>query len=108
YPLSCIDIPPSALLTLSLHDALPISDVLKFEAHDPGRPSRGEVLVEHRAIGLNFIDVYFRTGLYKAETPFVPGGEAAGVVLETGDRKSTRLNSSHVKTSYAVFCWQKK
>lgn len=60
-------------------------DVLKFEAHDPGRPGRGEVLVEHRAIGLNFIDVYFRTGLYKAETPFVPGGEAAGVVLETGE-----------------------
>lgn len=60
-------------------------EVLSFEEHDPGRPGPGEVLIEHTAIGLNFIDVYFRTGLYKAETPFVPGGEGAGVVVETGE-----------------------
>ncbi|WP_159585798.1 quinone oxidoreductase family protein [Chelativorans xinjiangense] len=59
--------------------------VLRFEDYDPGKPGAGEVLIEHKAIGLNFIDIYFRTGLYKAETPFVPGGEGAGVVIETGE-----------------------
>ncbi|WP_163272683.1 quinone oxidoreductase family protein [Chelativorans alearense] len=59
--------------------------VLRFEDYDPGKPGAGEVLIEHEAIGLNFIDIYFRTGLYKAETPFVPGGEGAGVVIETGE-----------------------
>ncbi|ESR26592.1 quinone oxidoreductase family protein [Lutibaculum baratangense] len=46
----------------------------------------GEAVVRHTAVGLNFIDVYFRTGLYKApEMPFTPGGEAAGVVEEIGE-----------------------
>ena len=59
-------------------------EVLRFEDYDPGKPAPGEALIEHKAIGLNFIDVYQRTGLYKAEMPFIPGGEGAGVVLETG------------------------
>ena len=62
-------------------------DVLKFEDRDPGTPGPGEVLIEHTAIGLNFIDVYFRTGLYPSgdNGPFVPGGEAAGKVLDLVD-----------------------
>ena len=61
-------------------------DVLKFEDRDPGTAGPGEVLIEHTAIGLNFIDVYFRTGLYPSggDGPFVPGGEAAGKVLDVG------------------------
>src|SRR5207249_3752457 len=47
---------------------------------------RGEVRVRHTAIGLNFIDVYFRTGLYPPpELPFVPGFEGAGVVEAIGE-----------------------
>ena len=38
-----------------------------------GEPGEGEVRVKNNAIGVNFIDVYFRTGLYKAELPFTPG-----------------------------------
>lgn len=60
-------------------------EVMELEEHDPGRPGAGEVVVEHRAIGLNFIDVYLRSGLYNAQTPFTPGGEAAGVVVDTGE-----------------------
>lgn len=62
-------------------------EALVYEDADPGRPSAGQILVRHTAIGLNFIDVYFRTGLYPAPNglPLVPGGEAAGVVLELGD-----------------------
>jgi NADPH2:quinone reductase len=61
--------------------------VLVFEDADPGRPGPGEILVRHTAIGVNFIDVYHRTGLYPAPNglPFTPGGEAAGVVLEVGE-----------------------
>lgn len=60
-------------------------EVLTYEDHDPGKPGKGEVLVEHKAIGLNFIDVYFRTGLYKSELPMIPGGEASGVVVSVGE-----------------------
>jgi NADPH2:quinone reductase len=62
-------------------------EAMIYEDADPGRPGAGQVLVRHTAIGLNFIDVYYRTGLYPAPAgfPLVPGGEAAGVVLETGE-----------------------
>jgi len=43
------------------------------------------VLVRHTAVGLNFIDVYHRTGLYMLDLPFIPGSEGAGVVEELGD-----------------------
>ena len=60
-------------------------EVLKLEDFDPGRPGPGEALIAHRAIGLNFIDIYQRSGLYPIQMPFTPGGEAAGVVLEVGE-----------------------
>ncbi len=53
-------------------------------------PSPGEVRIRHTAIGLNFIDIYFRTGLYPpAALPFTPGMEAAGVVEAIGEEVST-------------------
>jgi NADPH2:quinone reductase len=61
-------------------------EVLKWEAHEPGRPGKGEVLIRHEAIGLNFIDVYHRTGLYPLPAlPAIPGMEAAGVVEAVGE-----------------------
>ncbi len=47
-------------------------------------PGPQQVLVELHAAGVNFIDVYLRTGLYKAELPYVPGNEGAGVVKAVG------------------------
>ena len=48
-------------------------------------PGPGQARVRHTAIGVNFVDVYFRTGVYKAPAlPFVPGHEAAGVVEAVG------------------------
>lgn len=62
-------------------------EVLRWEDHDPGRPGRGEALIRHKAVGLNFLDTYFRTGLYPAPAglPFTPGSEAAGEVIEIGE-----------------------
>ncbi len=60
-------------------------DALVWEPIEVGEPGAGEVLVRHTAIGLNYIDVYFRTGSYPAaEFPFIPGFEAAGVVEAVG------------------------
>lgn len=59
--------------------------VLKYVDVDDPKPSSGQALIEIKAIGVNFIDVYMRTGLYPARLPMVPGMEAAGVVLEIGE-----------------------
>ena len=60
-------------------------DVLVMEHVPTPEPGPGEVLVHHEAIGLNFIDVYFRNGLYKVpELPAIIGMEAAGVVRAVG------------------------
>ncbi|MCL7026941.1 hypothetical protein MKW94_029659, partial [Papaver nudicaule] len=59
--------------------------VLKWEDVEVGEPKDGEIRVKNKAIGINFIDVYFRKGVYKAATmPFVPGMEAVGVVTAIG------------------------
>ena len=60
-------------------------DVLRWEDVPTPEPGPGEVLVHHEAVGLNFIDVYFRSGLYKApHMPFTPGMEGAGTVTAVG------------------------
>ena len=60
-------------------------EVLQWEAFEPGEPSPGEVRLAHEAIGLNFIDVYHRTGLYPVgELPAIPGMEGAGRVEALG------------------------
>ena len=61
-------------------------ECLIYEHYETGQPKNGEVRLSHSAIGLNYIDVYHRTGAYPvAESPFVPGLEAAGTVMELGD-----------------------
>ena len=61
-------------------------DVLKWEKVEVGAPGPGEVKVRQTAIGLNYIDVYMRTGLYPQPTlPFIPGMEGAGVVTAVGE-----------------------
>jgi NADPH2:quinone reductase len=61
-------------------------DVMKWEEVDLPAPGPGEARVKHAAIGLNFVDVYNRTGLYKPPggLPFTPGSEGAGTVLAVG------------------------
>src|SRR5512146_1118116 len=59
-------------------------EVLRVEDVDPGKPEAGEAQVRHTAIGLNYIDVYDRTGLYPGELPSGLGREAAGVITAVG------------------------
>jgi NADPH:quinone reductase len=61
-------------------------EVLRFEDVEIGSPGPGQALIRQTAVGLNFIDVYFRSGLYPPpQLPFIPGGEGAGVVEAVGD-----------------------
>src|SRR5690349_23221417 len=78
------------IYTLSLHDALPISRTISR-----ARLSRalGRADAAYEALGLGFLHCR---------------GSRSAQTLELGDRKSTRLNSSHVEISYAVFCLKKK
>jgi NADPH:quinone reductase len=59
-------------------------EVLKWEEVEVGDPGPGQVRLRQQAAGLNFIDVYHRTGLYKQELPFTPGVEGAGIVDAVG------------------------
>jgi len=60
------------------------AEVLKWERQELLPPARGEVQIRHTAIGVNFIDVYDRSGLYPRPLPQILGREAAGVVVALG------------------------
>lgn len=83
---------------------------MRWEEVEVGRPGPGEVLVRNTAVGLNYIDVYFRTGLYPAPTlPLTLGMEGAGVVEAVGPRvkefkKGDRVVYAHPIGSYAEMC----
>jgi NADPH2:quinone reductase len=59
-------------------------EVLRYESIDIGRPGPGQVRVKQRACGLNFIDTYFRSGLYPVPLPCILGNEGAGEIVEIG------------------------
>ena len=59
-------------------------EVLEYQAYDVPAPGPGEALVRHAAIGLNYIDVYHRTGMYPGSLPLTPGMEGAGTVEAVG------------------------
>ena len=59
-------------------------EVLEWEEVEVGDPGPGEVKLRQEAAGLNFIDVYHRTGLYAQQLPFTPGVEGAGIVEAVG------------------------
>ena len=59
-------------------------EVLVWEEVEVGKPGPGQAKIRHTAVGLNFVDIYNRSGLYPATLPSGLGGEAAGVVLDVG------------------------
>ncbi len=61
------------------------ADVLKLETVQVGEPEAGQVRVRHTAIGVNFIDIYFRTGVYPLALPNGLGSDAVGVVEAVGE-----------------------
>lgn len=64
-------------------------EVLRWEEVQVGEPGPGQVRLRQETVGLNYIDVYHRTGLYPQQLPFTPGVEGAGVVESVGDGVTT-------------------
>lgn len=60
-------------------------EVLEVREVAVPQPGAGEVLIETHAVGVNFIEIYQRSGVYQVPFPFTPGTEAAGVVIAVGD-----------------------
>jgi NADPH2:quinone reductase len=84
------------------------ADVLRWEEIATPAPGPGEALVKIEACGVNFIDIYFRRGLYKAALPLTPGQEAAGVVEAVGAgvsevRPGERVAYAGVLGAYAEY-----
>ena len=71
-------------------------DVLRYEEVELPPPAPGQVRVRHTAIGVNFIDTYHRSGLYKLPLPTGLGSEAAGVVEALGDGVATLKKGDRV------------
>src|SRR4051794_28154659 len=59
-------------------------EVLTWQDLPVGNPEAGQIHIRQHAVGLNFVDVYQRTGLYPRQLPFVGGNEGAGEVLAVG------------------------
>ena len=83
-------------------------EVLTLEDIPDPKPGPGEAVVKLEAAGLNYIDVYYRTGLYKAQLPITLGVEGGGVVTEVGPnvaevKVGDRVAYSGVLGSYAQF-----
>jgi NADPH:quinone reductase len=83
-------------------------EVLRYVETPQPAPAAGEVLIKTEAIGVNFIDTYFRSGHYPRELPFVLGTEAAGTVAAIGDgvtalRVDDRVVTAAASGAYAEF-----
>jgi len=74
---------------------------LVYQDHETPAPKAGEALVKLEAVGLNYIDVYHRTGLYPLPRPFIPGMEAAGTVEALGEGVSEVAVGDRV--AYAMY-----
>ena len=61
------------------------TEVLRWENIEVPLPGPGEARIRHKAVGVNFIDIYQRSGLYKVPLPAVAGNEGAGIVEAVGD-----------------------
>jgi NADPH:quinone reductase len=90
-------------------------EALQYKAIETPIPKAGEARVKIEAIGLNYIDVYHRTGLYPLPLPFVPGMEAAGVVdalgpdvseVAVGDRVAYAMSPGAYAESACVAAWR--
>jgi NADPH:quinone reductase len=89
-------------------------EVLIYQETEKPAPKAGEALVKLEAIGLNYIDIYHRTGLYPLSRPFIPGMEAAGVIeaigagvteVSVGDRVAYAMTSGSYAEYATVPAW---
>ncbi|MCB1446717.1 MAG: quinone oxidoreductase [Rhizobiaceae bacterium] len=97
----------SKAILIREHGGPEVLEAVEIEVSAPGP---GEVQIRHKAVGVNFVDIYYRTGLYKpASLPFVPGSEGAGVVIAVGEgvedfREGDRVTYPNGTGAYCEIC----
>jgi len=74
-------------------------EVMKWESVEVPAPGPGQVRLKQHAVGVNYIDVYQRSGLYKLPLPFVAGSEGAGEVVAVGPGAPTRAPPAAMRRS---------
>ena len=84
-------------------------EVLAYVERPVPEPGPGQLLIKTEAIGVNFVDTYFRTGLYPHPLPFILGSEVAGTVAAVGEGVQTaqvrdRVATSDADGAYAEYC----
>ncbi|HTX95261.1 MAG TPA: quinone oxidoreductase [Mycobacterium sp.] len=84
-------------------------EVLRYVETPQPTPGPGQVLIKAEAIGVNFIDTYFRSGQYPRELPFILGTETSGTVVAAGEgveslREGDRVGTAAASGAYAEFC----
>lgn len=84
-------------------------EVLSYVERPEPSPGPGEVLIKAEAVGVNFIDTYFRSGLYPRDVPFIVGSEVCGTVAAVGDDVAAlavgdRVVTANATGAYADFC----
>ena len=84
-------------------------EVLSFVERPEPTPGPGEVLIKAEAIGVNFIDTYFRSGLYQREVPYIPGTEVCGTITAVGDDVAAlavgdRVVTAAADATYSEYC----
>ncbi|WP_061000910.1 quinone oxidoreductase family protein [Mycolicibacterium mucogenicum] len=84
-------------------------EVLSFVERPEPTPGPGEVLIKAEAIGVNFIDTYFRSGLYPRPVPYIPGQEVCGTITAVGDDVAAlavgdRVVTAAADATYSEYC----
>ncbi len=84
-------------------------EVLTYVEKPQPEPGTGQVLIKAEAVGVNFIDTYFRSGLYPREVPFIVGTEVCGTVVAIGDDVAAlnigdRVVTANAVGAYAEYC----
>ena len=84
-------------------------EVLTYVEKPKPSPAAGEVLIKAEAIGVNFLDTYFRSGQYPREVPFIVGSEVCGTVEALGDdvaalKVGDRVVTAEANGGYAEYC----
>jgi NADPH2:quinone reductase len=80
-------------------------EVLSYVPVERPVPGPGQLLVQVAAAGVNFIDTYKRSGVYKVQYPFTPGSEAAGTVAGVGEGVTGFSNGDRVATAEGIDCY---
>jgi len=83
-------------------------EVLQLQETEVGKPGKGQVLIKMAAVGVNFVEIYQRRGIYPKQLPYIAGSEGSGAIESIGEgvtdyKKGDRVSYVHQQGAYAEF-----